>query len=88
VSKSLLKVGAITFALALAGCASAPPVQMPVKVRVPAALMTCDLQPAGDVSTNGGLAQYVRDLKDAGSACERVLEALREWDSTPLPTQN
>lgn len=75
-------------ALALAGCAAVPPVQVPVKVRVPPALMQDCVDPAGDVSTNGGLAQYVRDLKDALSGCNRVTEALRDWDSTALPTQN
>lgn len=81
---SLLAVGLC----ALAGCASVPPVQVPVKVRVPPALMQDCAEPAGDVSTNGGLAQYVRDLKDALSGCNRVQGALRDWDAAPLPAQN
>lgn len=88
---SLLGVVALALAgasLGLTACASVPPVQVPVKVRVPPALMQDCAEPAGDVSTNGGLAQYVRDLKDALSGCNRVQGALRDWDATDLPTQN
>lgn len=87
-SKSLLMLGTFAAVLALSGCASVPPVQVPVKVRVPPGLMQDCAEPAGDVSTNGGLAQYVRDLKDALSGCNRVQGALRDWDSQDLPSQN
>lgn len=80
--------GAITLlavcVLSCGGCATPPPVQVPVKVRVPPALMQDCVDPAGDVSTNGGLVQYLRDLKDALSGCNRVTEALREWDAAPI----
>lgn len=63
----------------LSGCATRP---VPVKMLPPTDLIAATQQPAGDVSTNGGIATLLKATKNALAACNRDKADLSEWAET------
>lgn len=70
-SSSLILLAALT------GCATvATP---PVKMLPPVELVQPCPEPSGSPTTNGAMAVYLLDLRDALRGCNRQIDALREW---------
>lgn len=76
-SKRLLTLLSI---LALAGCASAPPVVKVQVIQPPADLTQACQEPAQAVQTTRDMVTYLLDLRDALRGCNAQLESLRQWE--------
>lgn len=63
--------------LLLASCAAVAPT--PVRILPPLELLQDCAEPSGSVDTNGALATYLLDLREALRGCNRDKESLREW---------
>ena len=79
-----MKGGVLLAALALAGCATAPPVTLTrtvvVREKVPVALLTCAGAPAVPVATlQSQVADYVIRLHAAWLDCSDTVAAIRNF---------
>lgn len=72
-----MRYASLFLALALAGCASAPP--RVLQSGPPASLLEPCYEPAGAPQTNGELLGYALALRDALRGCNDDKAALREW---------